>query len=208
MNRWTGIAAACAAALMVAGGLAVQREAVIAASVERLERQAAALRAEVRPPRRTLRIDKDASPRTLLADALFLARQGGDARDPHRRAELLAADEAVGAVIARRPQWGEAWVVRSLVRTELGGANDPQATAALEKSYALAPFLRDAAEWRISRAFAAWSYLDPYARQRVINEAVIYAQLNGAARIRTFELARGTAAYVPLSVAWHARTQR
>lgn len=208
MNRWTALAAAGAAALVAAGGLAVQREAVVTRSVERIESQAAALRANVRPPRRSLRLDMDAPPRALLADALFLARQGGDPSDPHRRAELLAAEAAAGAVIARRQQWGEAWVVRSLVRTELGGANDALALAALEKSYALAPFLRDAAEWRIAHAFAGWSRLDPYARRRAINEAVVYAHLNGASRIRAFELARGTAAYVPLSVAWHARAQR
>lgn len=203
LNPLTILALASSAALFIAGWIGLRDELIVTHSAARLQRQAVSLRSD-QPSRESdpdLRQDKP--PRALLADALFIAQQHGKARNPAGRQAMIAADETVADLTARRPHSADAWVIRALLRSQLAGEADPSAIDALARSYREAPFLYRAAEWRVGYGARQWARLDPGSQSRLINEAIIYGQINGAARLSMFAQIRDTDAYTPVLSAWH-----
>ncbi|BBD99706.1 hypothetical protein SAMIE_1032070 [Sphingobium amiense] len=190
-------------ALLIAGWLGLRSEMVIAQSVARLQRQAVSLRSERPSPEPDPDLPADKPPRALLADALFIAQQHATAPAPTRRPALIAADETVADVTARRPHSADAWVIRALLRSQLAGEGDASAIDALARSYREAPFLYRAAEWRVGYGARQWGRLDAGSQARLINEALIYGQINGSARLQMFAQIRDTDAYAPVLSAWH-----
>lgn len=203
LHPLTILALAAAVMLLLAGWIALRGEMVVAQSVARLQRQAVNLRSERPSPEPDPDLRPGKPPRALLADALFIAQQHVGASAPGRRQSLIAADEAVADVTARRPHSADAWVIRALLRSQLAGEGDASAIDALARSYLEAPFLYRAAEWRVGYGARQWGRLDAGSQTRLINEALIYGQISGAARLQMFAQIRDTDAYAPVLSAWH-----
>lgn len=197
------IALAAAVLLLVVGGVGLRSERIVAQAEVRLQRQAVNLRGERPSPEPDPDFGVDKPPRALLADALFVAQQRAQTLTPARRQALIVADQTVADVTARRPHSADAWVIRALLRSELAGEGDASAIDALARSYREAPFLYRAAEWRVGYGARQWARLDAGSQERLINEALIYGQISGMARLQMFAQIRDTEAYTPVLSAWH-----
>lgn len=148
-------------------------------------------------------IDLSGPARALIQDALARAQDAELGKSPAERSRLL--DQAQGAIAAaatQRPHWGEARTVEAYIAALRAGPMAAATQAAYARSYADAPYLRDAAQWRIGFGMACWPSLSAATRARLIDEAVWYARLRPELRGQIFALSRGTGAYAPLLLRW------
>jgi hypothetical protein len=143
--------------------------------------------------------------RARVADALALARQAQASPDPSARHEMTErAAVEIEAALARRPEWGEGWTVAAFIDELRYGDNNPTAIAALARSYRGAPYLRDAAGWRVRFGLTAWSSLDAATQAKVIDEAVWLVRIDSTTAGPVFDLARQSPAYPQLMLRWLA----
>ncbi|MGK2911655.1 MAG: hypothetical protein ACSLE1_17905 [Sphingobium sp.] len=148
-------------------------------------------------------VDASSTPRLLLSDALYRARSLQTAEGVDRDAKLAELSRQADSVIKARPRWGQAWVVKAYIESLTDGAEHRQASlVALSRSYADAPFLRDASTWRVLYGLAHWDELDAFVRQRVIEEATWLVRVDHGMQATIFSAARDTAAYQPLILRW------
>lgn len=144
------------------------------------------------------------SARGKLANAMMLAQSAQFQPDQSIKARTLAsAREDIDFALSLRPAWGEAWMTKSYILAVEKGAQDRQTLAALSRSYERAPFLKHAAEWRTMISFNQWEMLSPATQRQSIEEAVWAGAMDGAMRVRLFQLARNTPAYAPLAARWY-----
>lgn len=188
---------------MACAGLVLQREAVVTRWQGYLvDQYLAAQRAD--STYRTLPPQARAtSPRAQILEALSLAREAHTMPAGAQRAHRLArADTLTRRAISIRPHWGEAWTVRGYVLAQQRPAGAPETLAALRRAYAEAPFLRHAAQWRIEYGLDQWARLDAETQRRLVDEAVVYGQLNGDAARWVFTTMRRSPAYWPMIRNW------
>lgn len=144
--------------------------------------------------------------RARLLNALILSARAHAAPVGGQRDALLAGAETwLRPALGVRPHWGEAQVVAAYVAANREGPETPAALAALQRSYADAPFLPDAAQWRVTYGMAFWPRLPNATRKRVVGEAIWLAHVAPTKRRLMFELARGSEGYIPFSRAWALR---
>jgi len=111
-------------------------------------------------------------PRALVAGgaarALIAARLPAG---PQREALAAEAANRLRASLDEQPGSGERWAWVAVAESAHGGPDHGRAAlAALERSYQLAPFLRDLAVWRARFAGSQWAALDGLSRQRALDE--------------------------------------
>lgn len=156
-------------------------------------------------PRRFLSptLDLSLPARALLPAAMLRARIAVSARQgPAQRAQLDQALVAIDAALVRRPRWGEAHVARAFILSHLDGPGSPRALAAFSRGYLDAPYLRQAARWRLGFGLSQWSALTPAVQQRWVNEAIWHVRLEPDDLSPLFAAVRGTGAYLPLMLGW------
>jgi hypothetical protein len=136
----------------------------------------------------------------LGAAALRRAQAPDRGREPRRGALLADAVALADAALARRPGWGEAEAVRAYVGALRDG--DGAVERVLVASYAHAPYLRDAAAWRVGYGLRRWAALDPATRARVVDEFVWYARLRPDLAAQMFVAVRASPAYAPVMLRW------
>lgn len=200
--RWTALA------LLGAAGLAsitvLRSEWTVREAERALAQQDLALRRgeQTAAPRRQ-HIAPSLPPRTQMLKALYLARVAMQANPPtERRGMLDEASVAIERALHARPDWGEAWAVGAFIRSLREGPNAPGTRLALARSYAGAPYLRHAGQWRVATGLGAWSILPPGTRQRVIDEGVWLARTQPETKVPIFDLVRQTPAYAPFLLRW------
>ena len=142
-------------------------------------------------------------PRGLLSSANMKVLAAGAENDPVLRSRLLdaARTDALQAT-ATRPIWGEAWTMVAFSTAQRRGERDAETRKAFERSYADAPYQRNAGAWRVAYAFRNWSDLSPETRSRSVAEAVWIARIDKSLRDRVFAMARQSDAFVPLLTEW------
>jgi hypothetical protein len=94
--------------------------------------------------------------------------------------------------LALRPRWSEAWVIQTHMLSATRGIGAPEALRAFETSYELAPFLRDAADWRLRYGIATWASLSPTARKAVASEAIMLSRVSRDLRAHVRVMTTGT----------------
>ena len=114
----------------------------------------------------------DCGPRALVAGGAARALIAGRLPQGTRREQVAArAAQDLSAAIAEQPANGERWAWFAVAESEQSGDDHRRrAIADLERSYRLAPFVRDLAPWRARFAGAAWQDLDGLSRQRSLDE--------------------------------------
>ncbi len=195
--------ALCLFALIAILGLAIQEVAVVALDTK-LDRQTGLLnRRETDIVASSFASPSNAVARGALANAMILAQTAQFQPDIRIKARTTAlARDDIEHALAARPTWGEAWMVKSYIAAVEAGSASPEALDALTRSYEQAPFLRHAADWRVAFSFQYWNALSPATRRHAVDEAVWAGALDGALRVRFFQLARGSQAYPVLASRW------
>ncbi|QUD87912.1 hypothetical protein [Phenylobacterium montanum] len=111
-------------------------------------------------------------PRALVAGGAARALIAGRTPAGPQRDELAArAGQDLRRALTQEPQSGRAWAWLAVAESEQAGDDHhSRATEALERSYSLAPFVRELALWRSRFAGANWAALDAASRQRAVDE--------------------------------------
>ncbi|WP_375285491.1 hypothetical protein [Sphingomonas sp.] len=113
---------------------------------------------------------------------------------PAARAAMLDSAHRALRVAAATP-YGDGEAELALAYLHAGRGNAAAMRAALARSYAFAPYLRYAADWRVRQAFAHWRDLPSSARRRSVDEAIWYVRLRAEYREGIFSAARASPAY-------------
>ena len=142
--------------------------------------------------------------RAQLSDAMLLLQTASSLPASRRAAAIDAALTRVDIALARRPRWGDALAVKAYLEEARSGGASRAAMAAFAGSYAAAPYLPSAAEWRIRYGATRWAALSPAARRNVLDEALWLATVDGGKRGEMFGWFRATPAYRPLMLRWRA----
>jgi hypothetical protein len=194
---------ACIALLAV---MQLRREWVVYRAGEAVDRQSLEMaRGDLRPVQLAQPIALDAPARALVYQALFTARETAYVRGPAGRAALLSqAMRAADAAAQRRPFWGEALTVKAFVASLRDGAASPAVVQNLVESYRAAPYLRQAAGWRVRQSFLSWDSLPAATREAVLREAIWLVRLDVSETEAVFDSARESGAYRPLMSRWWA----
>ncbi len=111
-------------------------------------------------------------PRALVAGgaarALIAARLPAGSE---REALAAKAADNLRTAIDEQPGSGERWAWLAVAESARGGPDRHRAALmALERSYQLAPFVRDLAVWRARFAGSDWTALDALSRERALDE--------------------------------------
>lgn len=141
-----------------------------------------------------------ATPRLLLADSLYVAREASRQPDGTLRRVLLdRADQDLAVVVSARSHWGEAWVTKAYVASLRIPAQPEAERLALIRSYADAPLLPKTGYWRTARSLAAWQDLPPSIRNSAATEAAWLLRYGEIANRRELlDLVRASPAYRPV----------
>jgi len=141
--------------------------------------------------------------RVGLLHALRLAQAAEPMSAGPRRQQLLdRAIQGVGQASHKRPAWGEAELVTAYAHALRDGLDDPRTWQALSASYRNAPFLRQAAAWRVAAALACWSRLSKQTQRAVVEEAVWISRIAPDTHPATLALMRGSDAYMAFVLRW------
>lgn len=135
------------------------------------------------------------TPQEQVYRAQSLARQAAMLDGPARAAALDRAGALVAAGLARRPRWGEAWVVKAFVEMMRNGPGAPPAIAALARSYAETPFLRESADWRIGYVADQWPRIDARTRTAAVREAIVLTRISRTSAAHVRVMLAGTPLY-------------
>ncbi len=116
--------------------------------------------------------DGACGPRALVAGgaarALIAARMPAGSE---REALAAKAADSLRSAIGEQPGSGARWAWLAVAESARGGPDHHRAALmALERSYQLAPFLRDLAVWRARFAGSDWAALDALSRERALDE--------------------------------------
>jgi hypothetical protein len=204
---WTRIAILAVLAVAAARSVAVLlREGQVASAEARLDAAPQTDASGHVTPLIAIPWHEDGYPaRARVADALALARQAQASPDAAARHEMIErAAVEIETALARRPEWGEGWTVAAFIDELRFGDNNPATIAALSRSYRGAPYLRDAASWRVRLGLGAWASLDAATRAKVVDEAVWLVRIDSTTAGPVFDLARQSAAYPQLMLRWLA----
>lgn len=133
-------------------------------------------------------------PRILVYDAAAIADEAmrQPENTPQRAALLREADARIAKALDLRPQWGEAWAVDAHLLAIGGGITSAPAIEAFARSYQVNPFLRDAADWRLRFAVAAWPALSAQTQAAAIREGAILSTVSGELRTHVKVITDGT----------------
>ncbi|MFT3966545.1 MAG: hypothetical protein QM690_11765 [Sphingobium sp.] len=116
-------------------------------------------------------------PRGALNLSLVRTRAGWATPDPALKAALLSAARTdLRHALAARPRWGAAHVAETYLDFVQWGAGDRRTHAAFAKSYRDAPFINDAAPWRLTYGADQWQALSPVMQRHVLDEAIWFAR--------------------------------
>ncbi len=206
-SRWTRIAIlAVLAVAAVRSVVILSREGEVATAEARLDEAPQTDASGRVTPRIAIPWHEDGYPaRARVADALALARQAQASPDAAARHEMIErAAVEIQAALSRRPEWGEGWTVAAFIDELRYGDHNPSAIAALARSYRGAPYLRDAASWRVRFGLGAWDALDAATQAKVIDEAVWLVRIDSTTAGPVFDLARQSPAYPQLMLRWLA----
>jgi hypothetical protein len=189
---------------LVCIGHILSKELVVVKLESRMERQTGLLnRRETDVVASIYATPSYAVARGALANAVTLAQAAQFQPDTNAKARNIAlARDDIDLALTVRPAWGEAWMTKSYIAAIDKGPDSTEALEALTRSYEQAPFLRHAADWRVTLSFDQWKALSPAARTHAVDEAVWAGALDGALRVRFFQLARNSAAYPALANRW------
>lgn len=136
------------------------------------------------------------SPRQMAYEAEDMARRAAQTQDVQLRKQLISrAFDAVEQAIHMRPAWADAWLIKAHVIAVRDGLDSVATRQAVERSYALAPFMPDAADWRIGYAINQWSALSPELRAAVAREAILLARGSRNLGVHVRILTSGTPLY-------------
>ncbi|HEY2658724.1 MAG TPA: hypothetical protein VGI79_03315 [Caulobacteraceae bacterium] len=116
--------------------------------------------------------DAACGPRALAAGGAARALIAARLPNGPRRAELASkASAQLRAAIAEQPESGERWGWLAVSESARPGDEHHRAAiAALERSYRLAPFVRELAVWRARFAGSDWAQIDRISRERALDE--------------------------------------
>ncbi len=119
-------------------------------------------------------------PRALVAGGAARALIAARLPIGPQRAELAAkASAQLRAAIAEQPASGERWAWLAVSESARpGDEHHLAAVIALERSYRLAPFVRDLAVWRARFAGADWAQIDGLSRSRALDEVAHLAVID------------------------------
>lgn len=188
---------------LLTAALWFRERAMATADADLRTQELAIMRGDVAGSPASASIDASSAPRLLLSDAIYRARALRAEKDAGRDAHLAEISGQIDLAINARPRWGQAWVVKAYIESLMGGADHRQVSlVALSRSYADAPFLRDASAWRVLYGLAHWDELDMFVRQRVIEEATWLVRIDHGMQATIFSAARNTAAYQSLILRW------
>jgi len=207
MRAWVLAPMAIALALAAVGSLllsvvTIVREREVLVTSQLLSRGIATLDRGGYARTAEARVEPDSQARVLLAHALLQSRAASAQPIGQIRTGMLNdARKAATAAGGIRPGWGETDLVLAYVAS-LENINSA-VILHLSRSYRNAPFLIDAASWRVREGLVSWDQLDQATKTRVVKEAVMIARLKSDLREPIFDLARASDAYVSLSVEWH-----
>lgn len=145
---------------------------------------------------------KTVPPRLFLASALLHAQQAGAMPEGEARTALLGqARKEIAAIAGTRPHWGEVDVVAAYIAS-LTPDRLADTIGVYARSYRNAPYIREAAIWRVQFGIEHWGKLDEATRAHLTNEAVWLFRLQPDQRTRLVDMARGTDAYLPILMRW------
>jgi hypothetical protein len=193
------VLAVLAVTLMAAAGDDLRREIDVAAS-----------RARIGGPPDGCAVPVDevlhGEPRALVADALCIARAAAPlSAGPRRNALLSSAAARLREAERARPIWPEALTVSAYVGSLAGDeASLAEARRSLTLSYAGAPYLPDAADWRIGFGLSQWADLGVSARDAVVAEAMWRMTIAPDSGPKLWSQMRASPAYVPFMLRWRA----
>jgi hypothetical protein len=199
-----GVVAVLALLLLAAAGDDLRRELNVAAS----QRHVSEVSGECG--------ETGGEPRARLADALCLARTAVSLPPgPRRDAILNTASTAARTAVGARPFWPDALTVSAYIDSQTGDpASFDSARRALALSYMGAPYLSDAADWRIGFGLSQWHELSGATQNAVAAEAMWQIAVDPDRSDTLFAKFRASPAYIPfilrwraLSIDWQRRTQ-
>jgi hypothetical protein len=132
-----------------------------------------------------------------------LAQAGAATTDPVRRAAMLdRAAAAIATLQVRRPDWGDAAVAEAFVASQRHGIGDARTIDALSRSYRAAPFLHEAAAWRVHVGALAWDHVPPATRGAIAAEAVWLSRFSPQDHDAVFALMRRSGGYRAFLLEW------
>lgn len=117
-------------------------------------------------------------PRGALARGMSLAAAAAGASGAARTTLITAARRDIQAALHARRSWPSALVGLSFLNYVEGGIGSPAAHRVLADSYEAAPYLPDEGVWRIRFGLAAWPWLSPTVRARILDEGAWQAELS------------------------------
>ena len=173
-----GLAPLALVLALTLGALAAGAEALRQFHISRIEAAAAGVDT-LAPPQALARLeqaeracDGACGPRALVAGGAARALMASRlAMGPPRAALAAQASAMLRAAIAEQPQSGERWAWLAVSEGLTPGDDHHRAALnALQRSYHLAPFLRDLAVWRARFSGGDWAELDSVSRERSLDE--------------------------------------
>jgi hypothetical protein len=88
---------------------------------------------------------------------------------------LDAAAASTDAALAEAPMTSQAWARRAAIALRREGRLGPETVAALERSYAVAPYGPEITAWRLGVLLEHWGELPPGLRASALDEMKVYA---------------------------------
>ena len=89
--------------------------------------------------------------------------------------DLEAAEASTRAALAEAPLTSHVWARQALLAYRREGQLGPATVAALERSYAVAPYGPDITEWRLAFLLEHWGELPPQLRASALDELKVLA---------------------------------
>ncbi len=89
--------------------------------------------------------------------------------------DLGAAEGSTQAALAEAPLTSHAWARQAVLAYRREGRLGPDTVAALERSYAVAPYGPDITAWRLGLLLEHWGELPPGLRAAALDELKVYA---------------------------------
>lgn len=127
---------------------------------------------------RTVKLAQTGLPaRAALVDALVQARTAARLTGILRARRLASAHALLAQAMVARPEWGDAWIVAAYIALLERGEAAPETRAAFAHSLRAAPYLYDAAPWRIRYGLQLWPLLDAETHTSVVREAIWLGRL-------------------------------
>lgn len=89
--------------------------------------------------------------------------------------DLEAAEASTRAALAEAPLTSHAWARQAVLAYRREGRLGPDTVAALERSYAVAPYGPDITAWRLALLLEHWGELPPELRASALDELKVFA---------------------------------